>query len=148
MCCHSRISIRTPVILHTRQGENPLWPHIRISIDTAGMSPNGSSMRLAALLECLCYRHDLPSGDVPAVSMLMRMCGHNGFSPCRVCKITGVRIPNSRVTTHYVPLIALDILMFAIKDRDCNLQSMALPLRTEDEILRQANEVNNDQIST
>ena len=42
-------------------------------------------------------------GDIPAVSMIMRMVGHNGFSPCRMCKIIGVRIPNSNMTTHYVP---------------------------------------------
>jgi len=43
-------------------------------------------------------------GDIPAMSMVMRMTGHNGFSPCRMCKITGVRIPNSRNTVYYVPL--------------------------------------------
>jgi len=43
-------------------------------------------------------------GDIPAISMLMRMKGHNGLSPCRMCKIKGLRIPNSRATTHYVPL--------------------------------------------
>jgi hypothetical protein len=33
-------------------------------------------------------------GDIPAVSMIMRMSGHNGFSPCRMCKILGVHVPN------------------------------------------------------
>jgi len=86
----------------------------------------------------------LAFGDIPAVSMLMRMCGHNGFSPCRVCKITGVRIPNSRVTTHYVPLNRSrhpDVRQSRTEIAIYN--PMALPLRTEDEILRQANEVNN-----
>lgn len=26
-------------------------------------------------------------GDIPAVSMLMRMKGHNGISPCRMCEV-------------------------------------------------------------
>jgi len=32
----------------------------------------------------------LAFGDIPAISMLMRMTGHNGFSPCRMCEIHGV----------------------------------------------------------
>ena len=44
------------------------------------------------------------SGDIPALSMLMRMKGHNGLSPSRMCKIKGLRVPDSRATTHYVPL--------------------------------------------
>lgn len=43
-------------------------------------------------------------GDIPAISMVMRMKGHNGFSPCRMCNIHGIRIPNTRQLTHYVPL--------------------------------------------
>ncbi|KAF7328598.1 hypothetical protein MSAN_02480700 [Mycena sanguinolenta] len=43
-------------------------------------------------------------GDIPAVSMLMRMKGHNGYSPCRMCKIIGVPVPNSNGKTLYVPL--------------------------------------------
>lgn len=40
-------------------------------------------------------------GDMPAISMVMSMKGHNGFSPCRMCKITGLRVPGARATTHY-----------------------------------------------
>ena len=36
--------------------------------------------------------------------MIMRMKGHNAISPCRLCNIQGVRIPSSRITTHYTPL--------------------------------------------
>jgi hypothetical protein len=69
-------------------------------------------------------------GDIPAVALLMRMKGHNAFSPCRMCKITGVRVPTS--TTHYVPL---------------NRQSSApydpsnLPMRTREGFIKEANEV-------
>ncbi|KAF8593312.1 hypothetical protein BDV93DRAFT_461471 [Ceratobasidium sp. AG-I] len=35
---------------------------------------------------------------------MMKMKGHNGKSPCRACDITGIRIPDSDSTIHYVPL--------------------------------------------
>jgi len=43
-------------------------------------------------------------GDIPAVSMLMNMKGHNGASPCRMCEIKGIGIPDLRNRTLYVPL--------------------------------------------
>lgn len=46
-------------------------------------------------------------GDIPAISMVMCMKGHNGFCPCCMCNITGVLIPNSQgagKSTYYVPL--------------------------------------------
>ena len=43
-------------------------------------------------------------GDILAVSMLMSMKGHNRFSPCHMCKITSVAMPNSHGNTLYVPL--------------------------------------------
>jgi hypothetical protein len=43
-------------------------------------------------------------GDIPAVSMIMRMKGHNAILPCRMCEIRGVRNPFSTTTTNYVPL--------------------------------------------
>jgi len=44
----------------------------------------------------------LAFGDIPAISKLMSMQGHNGYSPCRLCEIKGVKKPGSKV--HYVPL--------------------------------------------
>ena len=41
-------------------------------------------------------------GDIPAVSMVMRMKGHNAIAPCRMCEIRGIRKPGTN--THYVPL--------------------------------------------
>ena len=32
-------------------------------------------------------------GDIPAISMLMHMKGHNGLCPCRMCGIQGIGIP-------------------------------------------------------
>ena len=31
-------------------------------------------------------------GDIPAISMLMHMKGHNGLCPCRMCEIQGIGI--------------------------------------------------------
>lgn len=44
-------------------------------------------------------------GDFPAVSMLMKMKGVNGISPCRSCKIKAEPIPSdgNRTGTYYVP---------------------------------------------
>ena len=73
-------------------------------------------------------------GDIPAVSMLMRMKGHNGVSPCRLCKIVGVRAPGAKGNTLYVPL-----------KRPAKLgpdyAAESLPLRTPDEFRRHAVEV-------
>lgn len=84
----------------------------------------------------------LAFGDIPAVSMLMRMKGHNGYSPCRMCEITGLRIPHSSSTTHYVPLDRSthpDII------NDCNAiksyDPRNLPLHTHDWFMTQAEEV-------
>jgi len=43
-------------------------------------------------------------GDIPAVSMLMHMKGHNGLCPCQMCKIQGIGILGSRNKTLYVLL--------------------------------------------
>jgi hypothetical protein len=42
-------------------------------------------------------------GDFPAVSMLMKMKGVNGISPCQACKINAVSIPSDKNRTYYVP---------------------------------------------
>ena len=81
-------------------------------------------------------------GDIPAISMVMRMTGHNGYSPCRLCKILGVRVPNSRATTHYVPLNRSRHP--GVRESGSGVVAYdptALPLRTEAEILQQAQEV-------
>jgi hypothetical protein len=81
-------------------------------------------------------------GDIPAMSMVMRMTGHNGFSPCRMCNILGVRIPNSDNNVYYVPLdrsfhptVTDSNTTIAVYD------AANLPLRRETEMLRQAREV-------
>jgi hypothetical protein len=81
-------------------------------------------------------------GDIPAVALLMYMKGHNGISPCRMCKIIGLRIPGVRSTAHYVPLnrsthpdTRTD--PNAVKTYDAS----NLPLHTHQEMFAQAEEV-------
>jgi hypothetical protein len=81
-------------------------------------------------------------GDIPAVALLMRMKGHNGILPCRMCKIVGLRVPDSRATTHYVPLersshpgVQGDADAVRTYDAD------NLPMRNHAEMFAQANEV-------
>jgi hypothetical protein len=82
-------------------------------------------------------------GDIPAVSMFMQMKGHNGISPCRMCKIIGLRVPNAtRNTAHYVPLnrsrhpqVAANATAIQVYDGE------NLPLRTHSEMIAQGRRV-------
>lgn len=69
-------------------------------------------------------------GDLPAISMLMKMKGVNGLSPCRACTIKAIPIPGDTNHTHYVPL-------------STNLAGLG---RCHEELMRQAKEV--DQAAT
>ena len=75
-------------------------------------------------------------GDIPAVSMLLRMKGHNARSPCRLCTIQGIRIPNSRTTTHYVPLCRKNLHTGQKYYDPANL-----PPRTHEQFIAQAHEI-------
>ena len=70
-------------------------------------------------------------GDIPAVSMLMRMKGHNAIAPCRMCEIRGIRKPGTK--THYVPL---DRSSFP--GAQDSYDPSALPLRNHASFLEQA----------
>lgn len=81
-------------------------------------------------------------GDIPAVSMMMCMKGHNGVCPCRMCSICALRTPNSQNSIHYVPLDRSQHPV--VKNNPSYLPSYAannLPLRSHTEIITQANEV-------
>ena len=75
-------------------------------------------------------------GDIPAISMLLRVKGHNVRSPCRLCTIQGVRIPKSSLTTHYVPHSRKNIT-----PKQADVDPAQLPLRTHDTFMAQANQV-------
>lgn len=81
-------------------------------------------------------------GDIPAIAMIMRMKGHNGLCPCRMCEIKGLRVPGVRGTTHYVPLNQMphpDVRMD--QNRIQKYQPHNLPLRNHSLFLTQAAEV-------
>ena len=70
------------------------------------------------------------------------MKGHNGKTPCRMCHIQGLRIPDSGATTHYVPLDRSRHPLVHNKPSIIQKYDGAnLPLRTHKEFLRQVREV-------
>ena len=46
----------------------------------------------------------LGHGDIIAIEQMLSIKGHNGYSPCRSCEITGVRNVTGHETVYYVPL--------------------------------------------
>ena len=72
-------------------------------------------------------------GDIPAMALVMRMKGQNGFSPCRMCNIKGVL----SFRTYYVPL-RRDKIPGTDPGR---YDASNLPLRTPEEFLEQARAV-------
>jgi hypothetical protein len=81
------------------------------------------------------------TGDIPAVSMLLKIKGHNGFLLCQACKITGVVVPGG-TKTYYVPLDCsrhpnIQASESAIKTYDAS----KLPLREHAKMLSQGQEV-------
>lgn len=122
-----------------------LWPMVEELIQLAAGIPifdiDVSSMFLfhAYLI--------VAGGDIPAMSMIMRMKGHNGLKPCRMCEILVVRdLSNPRSKIHYVPL---DRSQFPPDQFPPNTPQqydpLHLPLRTHTTFIQQAREV---QLST
>jgi hypothetical protein len=68
----------------------------------------------------------LEHGDMVAIEMMLGLKGHNGYRPCRSCKITGVRDISANGKTYYVPLITPDV------DHQTrpSMDPRVLPLRT------------------
>ncbi|THH16136.1 hypothetical protein EW146_g4451 [Bondarzewia mesenterica] len=117
-----------------------LWPFIEemIQLVIGVRAFDSLSQSLFALRAFLI----LIFGDILAISAIICMKGHNGWSPCCICKIVGLRIPNSRATMHYVPL---DRSNHPDVHNDSNAvqiyDALNLPLRTHQEILQMAHEV-------
>jgi hypothetical protein len=117
-----------------------IWPLVQDLLTLAkgvpAWSPNAPDPFLLRAYLTLVF------GDIPAISMVMRIKGHNGYSPCRMCKITGLRPPGSTAPVHYVPLdrsrhpkVRAD--PSAVKKFD----PLNLPLRSHNEFIAQAHEV-------
>lgn len=75
----------------------------------------------------------LAFGDIPAISLLLRMKGHNALVPCRMCKILAVR--NTESKTLYVPLRRNGLPGATSYD------ATRLPLRSHTQFLSEAHEV-------
>jgi Transposase family tnp2 len=80
-------------------------------------------------------------GDIPAMSMLMRMKGHNGTCPCRMCDIIGIRAPGDK--TLYVPLDRRNLGIDGTPAEHIRYDPTALPLRTHTKFMQQARQVQN-----
>lgn len=78
-------------------------------------------------------------GDIPAISMLMHMKGHNGISPCRWCKIKGVQIPGKPKSPQYVPHNCQGHP--AVPHEDQIRNPLDLPMRTHENFMADAHEV-------
>ena len=80
-------------------------------------------------------------GDIPAISMLMCMKGHNGTCPCRMCNIIGIRAPGEK--TLYVPLDRRNLMTDGAPAEPTQYDPAALPLRSHLEFMGQAHRVQN-----
>ena len=72
------------------------------------------------------------------------MKGHNSLSPYRMCKIKGLCVPNSRATTHYVPLDQQrhpDVINTLVEATVTKYDPADLPLHHHDEILDMGRQV-------
>jgi hypothetical protein len=76
--------------------------------------------------------------NIPAISMVMRMKGHNAIVPCCMYEIQEVCIPSSRCPTHYVPLSCIN---FPQAEQPHRYDPVSLPLRNHDTLMWQAEEV-------
>jgi len=80
-------------------------------------------------------------GDMPAIAMIMRMKGHNGLFPCRMCNIKGIRIPGASGPTLYVPLNRSRHPSCQAAEGIKKYDPTNLPLRTHTEFLEKAKQV-------
>ena len=80
-------------------------------------------------------------GDIPAISMVMRIKGHNGTCPCRMCNIIGIKAPGAK--TLYVPLDRRNLAFGATYTGPAQYNAANLPLCTHSEFMAQAHEVQN-----
>lgn len=71
----------------------------------------------------------LTFGDIPAISKLMSMKGHNGYSLCRSCEIKRTKKPGDKV--HYIPLF----------QSNSSYDPRNLPYRSHQEFIKQAAKV-------
>jgi hypothetical protein len=80
----------------------------------------------------------LEHGDIIATEEMLGIRGHNGFRPCRSCKIKGVRMITQGRTIYYIPLTTPDV------DHQTrpSFDPRQLPLRTHEHFLRVHSRIN------
>lgn len=117
-----------------------LWPFVTELLELAvGVRAFDSLTKALFLLHAYVI---IASGDIPALSMLLHVKGHNGKCPCRLCEIVGVRIPNKPRSPYYVPLDRShhpDV--GSVPNFTPRYDPFQLPRRTQDRFLSQARQV-------
>jgi hypothetical protein len=119
-----------------------LWPLVEEMLQLAGRVIAFDLLSLSAYV--LCAYIIVAFGNIPAVSLLMWMKGHNGLVPCCFCKIQGLKVPGPRAMTHYIPLHRRNHpAMQAITDSSTIrvYNSAALPLHSHEKIHTQGKHV-------
>ena len=77
-------------------------------------------------------------GDIPAISLLMHMKGHNARLPCHMCKIIGVR---GSFKTYYVPLNCRNCRNENKSSMPAYYEPSTLPIHTHDNFFNEAHHV-------
>lgn len=120
-----------------------LWPLILELIQLeAGVTAFDVLSQLIFLLHAFLI---IAFGDIPAISLITHMKGHNGILPCRMCEIKGIRQPGSRASTHYVPL---NRERFPQNLQVVRYDPSNLPMRTHENLMSQAREVQSARTKT
>ena len=115
-----------------------LWPLVQEFLQLAiGVSAFDGISKFMFLLHVYLI---VVFGDIPAVSMVMRMKGQNGYSPCRMCEIKGIHGPDGSGNTYYIPL---NREHFADNAGWSHYDPRDLPLRTHPRFIWQAKQVQN-----
>jgi hypothetical protein len=113
-----------------------LWPLVQEFLQLAvGVTAFDALTKTLFLLHAFLI---IVFGDMPAIAMIMRMKGHNAKRPCRICKIEGIR--NDISKTLYIPL---DRTGFPDSVASRKYNPSALPLRSHEEFMKEAEEVQN-----
>lgn len=114
-----------------------IWPMVqeflKLEHDTWAFDVSSSEMFVLHVYLCIVF------GDIPA-SMVMRMKGHNGVCPCRMCNIRGIKAPDGK--GNYVPLDHTNHPdVQADPSTIPKYDPAQLPLRTHSEMKSQAEQV-------
>jgi hypothetical protein len=116
------------------------WPAVEelLKLAMGVRAFNAARLELFALRAYLI----LVFGDIPALSMVMQIKGHNGIRLCHMCNIQGLCIPGSCTTTHYAPLDQSRHPDIQHDDTMIKKYSPShLPLQTHAKFLRQGHQV-------